>query len=649
MVNSSSTFPIGGPQQHAPPFSAVQLDDPFWAPRQRLVRLSTLPAMYQQCLSSGRIDALRLAWTPGSRPVPHHFWDSDIAKWLEASSYALANQPDPWVEARMDEVIGLLQAAQQADGYLNSYVTSVTPTGRWTDLRDGHELYCAGHLIEAGVAHFLATGRRALLDVVCRYADYIACVFGSELGQKRGYCGHPEIELALVRLFRATGERRYLELSRYFVDERGREPYYFDQEAVGRTTPRASDSYYRRHGLRGSELRRYNQSHAPVRQQTQVVGHAVRAMYLYSAMADLAGETGDVELLAACQRLWSHLVATSLYVTGGVGSSAHNEGFSGDYHLPNADAYAETCAAVGLVFWAQRMLQLTADAQYADMLEKTLYNAVAAAISSDGKQFFYANPLASDGRAQRQPWFKVACCPPNVARLVGSLGQYVYSVGERHLAVHLFVAGQAHLQVGGRHIGVCQTHDYPWDGHIRLDLELAGPAEFGLWLRVPGWSRGATLRVNGEEIRVDGHLERGYVKLERTWRGGDRIDFDLPMPVERVYANPFVAEDVGCVALQRGPLIFCLEEADNPVALHQVCLPRSAALDAQFDPDCLGGVVRVRTEGLVADVRDWNGQLYRPAHPVRLQRQPLVAVPYAVWGNRSLGQMRVWIRDAANA
>jgi DUF1680 family protein len=635
--------------QTAVPWTAVRLDDPFWAPRVRVVRERTLPALYRQCLDSGRIDALRLGWLPGQRPVPHRFWDSDIAKFIEACSYSLALHPDAWLESRVEEIVDLLGSAQQSDGYLNTYMTQVEPQNRWTDLRDGHELYCAGHLIEAGVAHFAATGRRDLLDVVARYADYIASVFGRGPGHKRGYCGHPEIELALVRLYRATGERRFLDLSWYFVDERGREPYYFDSEASERTRPRASDSYYRRHGLSGLELRRYNQSHAPVRDQTDVVGHAVRAMYLCSAMADLARETSDETMFEACDRLWRHLVSRRMYITGGIGSSAHNEGFTTDFDLPNDTAYAESCAAVGLVFWAHRMLQLTGDGRYADAMENVLYNAVAAAMSLDGDHFFYANPLASDGRAHRQPWFRVACCPPNVARLMTSLGQYIYSVGVggSHLAIHLYVRGQAQLEVAGQRLCIRQTHDYPWDGHIRFELQMDRPAEFGLWVRLPGWSRGASLFVNDEVVDIQRIVHNGYARLERTWTSGDEVRLELGMPAERMYAHPAVAADAGRVALRRGPLVYCVEQVDHAVPLNSVVMPEHAELCASFDANLLGGVTVIRADALASD-GNWDHQLYRETPP-GVRPTPLVAVPYAVWDNRTEGDMQVWIRDAPNA
>jgi DUF1680 family protein len=539
-------------------------------------------------------------------------------------------------------VVGLLQAAQQPDGYLNSFITSVKPDERWADLRDGHELYCAGHLIEAGVAHFQATGRRMLLDVVCRYADYIARVFGTGAGQKRGYCGHPEIELALVRLYRATGEARYLALSKYFVDERGSEPYYFDLEAAGRTTPRASDSYYRRHGLRGAELRRYNQSHAPVREQQQVVGHAVRAMYLFTAMADVAAETGDESLRIACERLWSHLTSARLYVTGGLGSRERNEGFSTDYDLPNADAYAETCASIGLVLWAQRMLLLTGDGVYADVMERTLYNAIAGAVAADGAHFFYANPLASAGETHRQPWFQVACCPPNVARLLASLGQYVASEAEDHLAVHLFVRGSVDACVAGERVRLSQQCSYPWTGDVRLSVELERPTRFELRVRVPGWARAARLHVNGEAIEPAAVVERGYARLDRLWQSGDAVSLDLPMPIERIRAHPAVEENVGCVALQRGPIVYCVEQADNDLPLHTLMVPRAAPLE----PLSTDGTVALRGQARAISDDGWTGRLYRTDDERSTRSWPLVAVPYAAWDNRAPGQMRVWLRES---
>lgn len=621
----------------------VTVEGGFWAHALRINRERTIPFQYEQLEQTGRIDALRLDWQPGQEPVPHIFWDSDVAKWIEGASYSLATHPDTALDAQVDAVIALLTAAQQPDGYLNTYFTAVKPDERWTDLRDAHELYCAGHLIEAGVAHYQATGKRTLLDVVRRYADYIDTVFGRGPGQKRGYCGHEEIELALVKLYRTTGEDRYLRLAQYFIDERGQEPYYFDLEAQQRGTP----GFFEAHIAGGPPLRasrEYNQSHRPVREQTEVVGHAVRAMYLYCAMADLAGETGDASLLAACKRLWQHLTTTRLYLTGGIGSAAQNEGFTGDYDLPNETAYAETCAAIGLVFWAHRLAQLERDARYVDVLERALYNGVISGVSLDGTRFFYDNPLASNGATHRQEWFGCACCPPNLARLLASLGQYVYSSNDTDVAVHLYIQGSVRLSVGDRSVTLRQQTDYPWGGAVALTVEAERPTRFGLNLRLPGWCRKATLRVNDEPIDLQGALSGGYIRVEREWSDGDRMRLDLAMPVERVYAHPRVAADAGRVALQRGPLVYCLEETDNRVPLQEVRLPREAGLAARFERDLLGGVSVVAGEGLAVDAADWDRDLYRTAPPESSAR-PLTAVPYYAWDNREPGQMRVWVQE----
>ncbi len=568
-------------------------------------------------------------------PTPHIFWDSDVAKWLEAASYSLATHPDPVLETQVDEVINLIAGAQQPDGYLNTYFTVVEPEKRWTNLRDWHELYCAGHLIEAAVAHFEATGKRVLLDMMCRYTDYIDTVFGTAPAKKHGYPGHEEIELALVKLYRVTGEKRYLQLSEYFVNERGRQPHYFDREARQRGEDPAAYHH---------ETHEYSQAHLPVREQHEVVGHAVRAMYLYSAMADLARELHDQSLFDTDRRLWDHLCTTRLYITGGLGPSRHNEGFTRDYDLPNETAYAETCAAIGFVFWNHRMLQLDCDARYADMLERALYNGVLSGVSLDGHRFFYENPLASLGMHHREKWFRVACCPPNIARLLASLGQYIYAANDTDLAVHLYIQSTAQITVGGREVTVQQETTYPSNGTITLRLRIDEPSTFGLRLRIPGWCRNAQLKVNGETFDIASHVEQGYVRVERIWQSGDRVELELAMPVERMYAHPNVRQDAGCVALQRGPLVYCLETADNNVPLHRIVVPRTAELASQFEADMLGGVTIVRGEVLIENDTDWVGRLYR-SWPNSLLSRAISAIPYYVWDNRQPGEMRIWLRE----
>ena len=625
------------------PFTQVSITDEFWAPRVETNRASTLPIEYEQCRATGRLEAFRLNWRPGQEPVPHIFWDSDVAKWIEAASYSLSSHPDPKLAALLDEVARLVASAQQPDGYLNTHYTVVEPGKRWTNLRDRHELYCAGHLIEAAVAHFQATGQRTLLDAAARYADHIGTVFGAGPGQKRGYPGHEEIELALIKLYRCTGQARYLALSQYFVDERGHQPYYYDLEARARgEDPR---DYW-------AKTYAYVQAHQPVREQRQVVGHSVRAMYLYSAMADLAGETGDRGLLEACERLWDHLTGSNLYLTGGIGPSRHNEGFTGDYDLPNETAYAETCAAVGLVFWSHRLLQLSGDSRYADVMERALYNGALSGVSLDGTRFFYENPLASRGGHHRQPWFDCACCPPNIARLLASLGQYVYSTSlaaaQAELAVHLYVGGSARLEVGGQAIAIRQTTRYPWDGQVELALELDAPMAFALKLRVPGWCKHARLGVNDAPLEVPAVIQHRYALLQREWQPGDRVTLELDMPVERIYAHPDVRQDVGAVALQRGPLVYCFEQADQAEPLHRLSLPAGAPLAARFEPGLLGGVAVIEAEGLAIAGAGWEGQLYR-AEPAALRPATLTAIPYYAWDNRAPGAMQVWMPEVGPA
>ncbi len=612
------------------PLKAVTIDDRFWQERIRVNRDVTIPIEYEQCQKTGRIEALTLQTVPDQ----HIFWDSDVAKWIEAAAFSLATHPDPEVDALLDDVIGLLTRAQQPDGYLNSYFTTVAPQRRWTNLRDDHELYCAGHLIEAAVAHHEATGKTTLLDVMQRYADYIGTVFGPEPGQKRGYCGHEEIELALVKLADATGEEKYLRLSQYFVDERGRQPHYFDEEA--RTRGEKPEDFWARNY-------EYNQSHEPVRQQSRVTGHAVRGMYLYTVMADLAGRTNDASLKQACERIWGHLTTAQMYVTGGIGGFASNEGYGADFDLPNGTAYAETCAAIGLVFWASRMLHLDCDRKYADVLERALYNGVLSGVSLDGARFFYDNPLASVGKHHRQEWFGCACCPPNIARLLASLGQYVYSQNDSDIAVHLYVQGHADLSLAGQTVTVSQRTDYPWDGKITLTVAPEQPASFRLRLRLPDWCREPRLTLNGQPVTLD--VQKGYAVLDREWQMDDTLTLDLPMPVERIYADPRVYADRGRVALQRGPVVFCLEGADNGADLDTLVLPREAELSATFDPDTLGGVVVLRGQASRISGEAWNDGLYRAEPPASVS-VPITAIPYFAWDNRASGEMQVWIRES---
>lgn len=617
------------------PLRQVQINDSFWAPKLKTNREVTIPTIYQRCKETGRIDAWKLDWKPGMPNEPHVFWDSDVAKWMEAAAYSLTTHPEPQLETRLDEVIDMMAQAQQPDGYLNTHFTVVQPQMRFANLRDWHELYCAGHLIEAAVAYFNATGKRKFLDVVCGYVDFIGCVFGTAPGQKRGYDGHEEIELALVKLYRATNERRYLQLAKYFVDERGRQPHYFDVEAKARGEDPAA--YW-------AKTHEYTQSHIPVREQRVPVGHAVRGMYLNSAMADLAAEFNDHELLAACRSIWRHLVAKRMYVTGGVGSSRANEGYTADYDLPNETAYAETCAAIGLILFTHRLLQIEPDGVYADVLERALYNGALSGVALRGDRFFYENPLESRGNHHRWEWHECSCCPPNIARLLASLGQYIYSHDENELYVHLYVGGSVVFDIGGNEMRLSQQTDYPWEGKIRLQIGLDHPTELTLALRIPGWCRAAEMKINGETVLVAPVLQRSYAKLRRAWQAGDVIELDLPMPVERVQAHPNVRANCGRAALQRGPLVYCLEEIDNGQNLTDLILPREENLKVQFEKNLLGGIAVISGTAKRRALDEWEGALYR-ADGSKSETLPFKAIPYFVWDNRAPGEMLAWIRD----
>lgn len=639
-----STKPTGQLTRRFTPLghTQVRIDDAFWAPRQQVNRERSLFHIHEQNTNTGRLAALHGIWDKdvvrgGPKAcIPILFWDSDVAKWMEAASYSLATHPDPALEKILDEVIASFAQAQQPNGYLNSWFAFVEPQKRWTNLRDWHELYNAGHLIEAGVAHFQASGKHTLLDVVCRYADYIDSVFGPEPEKRQGYCGHPEIELALIRLAHATGEQRYMKLARYFIDERGREPHYFTQEAIERGEK--PEQFWAR-------SYEYNQSHLPVREQQEVVGHAVRATYLYSAMADLAAEDGDTSLLAACQVLWKHLTTKRMYVMGGIGSSKHNEGFTSDYDLPNESAYAETCAAIALVFWAQRMLQIDLDRRYGDIMELALYNAILSGVSLEGSTFFYDNPLASNGAHHRTEWFVCPCCPPNLARIIASLGGYMYLHNDSEVVVNLYVQSNAAFQLGGQKLTLRQETNYPWDGSVTLRVGVDAPTRCGLRLRLPEWCQTPSLSVNGEAIDLSTHTEAGYALVERSWQNGDVVTLNLPMQVERLYAHPEVRADVGSSALRRGPIVYCLEQTDQAVPLGRVLLPAQAAITARFDAELLGGVTVLEGQGLALGDAGWEDRLYRNSAPESASCA-LRAVPYYTWDNREAGEMTVWLPEA---
>lgn len=634
MINSSSCklSPVS--------FTSVTLDDPFWARRQEVNRSVSIPHMYEMCVESGRIPAFDLEFERTvPAPITLIFGDSDPAKWLEAACYSLSSHPDPKLELLVDEVVDKIISAQQPDGYLNTHFTVAQPEMRWKNLRDWHEMYCAGHLMEAAVAHHQATGQTKLLDCLCRYADHIDLLFGPAAGQRHGYCGHPEIELALVRLSQSTGEARYLALAKYMVEERGQSsPHYYDVEAV----ERGDDPV--KFWARTYE---YCQAHVPIRQQNKVVGHAVRVMYLMCGVVDLAAASNDSTLLETCEQLWRNLVYKRMYLTGGIGPSRHNEGFTTDYDLPDESAYAETCASIALIMWNYRLLQVSGDGKYADVLEQSLYNGFISGVSLDGRHFFYVNPLASAGDHHRAPWFDCPCCPPNLGRILASLGNYVYSTSADGLWVHFYPQNTASIVLGGQSVGVRLTSQYPWDGDVMLELELEHPQTFTLYLRIPGWCDRWQVMVNG--ALVDGlDLKNGYVAITNEWRTGDRVGLGLEMPVQAVFANPNVRHTQGRFALQRGPIVYCMEGVDNGnIALDRIVL-NPGQLDkilVEHRSDLLGGVTVLRGQGEIIDDEGWSENLlYRRNLPSTSATAEVTAVPYATWDNRTSGEMRVWFR-----
>jgi len=616
------------------PHTQVSLTDSFWAPRVQLNRDVTIPHVRKMLGETGRLDALDLNWRLGMPNRPHHFWDSDNAKWIEAASLSLATHPDPALNADLDAIIAQYARLQHPSGYVNSYFQGIDPSKRWTNLRDAHELYCAGHLIEAAVAHFEATGKRSLLDIVTRLADHIASMFGWGASQRRGYPGHEEIELALVKLARATGEPRHFALAKYFIDARGGQPHYYEMEARARgDDPRA---YW-------AKTYEYLQAHKPLREQTEVVGHAVRAMYLYAGATDVATESGDAGLFATLEGLWQHLVSTRLFVTGGLGTSGSNEGFTKDYDLPDEEAYAETCAAIGLVLWCHRMLQVAGDSKYADLMERALYNGFLSGISLDGAGFFYENPLASRGQHARQPWYDCACCPPNVARMLSGLSGYTHSVSDDGIWVNLYAAGTTRARVAGGPVHLKTTTCYPWDGEI--DITVEGQGEFALRLRQPGWCQHWRLSVNDAPLTLGAGVEvqNGYLSLRRDWRPGDRVALRLGMPVRFTHPHPDIRPLAGRVAVERGPLVYCLEAVDHAgeeVERLAVDVARgAAALEAKHEHDTLGGVTVLRGEGvrLAPPAGLYAGSIAR-------EPAPLTFIPYYAWANRGKGAMRVWVR-----
>ncbi len=625
------------------PFTDVHFSDVFWSPRIEINRTVSIPFAFGKCEETGRVDlfvrAARVLMgeqIENTKPPGYPFDDTDVYKVIEGAAYTLSVHRDPKLEAYVDDLIAKIGAAQEKDGYL--YTTrTINPekphnwagTKRWElEGVDSHELYNLGHLYEAAVAHYQATGKRSLLDIAIRTADLLVETFGP--GKQLIWPGHQNTEMGLVKLYRVTGKKSYLDLAKFLLDVRGPDT------------------------IRGGG-RTYNQSHMRVVDQSEAVGHAVRATYMYSGMADVAALTGDEAYLNAMNRIWTNLIGKKYYITGGIGATASGEAFGRDYELPNMSAYCETCAAIGHGYWSHRLFLLHADARYIDVMERTLYNGLISGVSLDGKSFFYPNPLESNGQHQRSPWFGVACCPGNITRFMASVPGYVYGYQGDELYVNLYVGSTADVKMdNGRTVKVVQETRYPWDGSVKMTLTPDTGGQFTVKVRIPGWARDevvpsdlyrfidnaedpVVLKVKGQPVPLQ--VEKGYVNLTRKWEAGDTIELALPMPVRRIRSHENVAANLGRTALQRGPLVYCAEWADNPGGtVRNLMLPDSAPLTSEFRPDLLEGVQVVKGKAVGLAYDDGN-QLVRTD-------QDFTAIPYYAWANRGRGQMLVWIPNS---
>jgi DUF1680 family protein len=611
------------------PFTRVHLSDHFWSPRIEINRTVSIPSAFRECEKNGRFDnfAIAAGIKKGEHRGDFSFDDTDPYKIIEGASYSLAVHYDRALDHYLDSVINIIARAQESDGYLTTCVTNKCTrlsgwwgTHKW-DRINSHELYNSGHLIESAVAHFRATGKRTFLNVAIKNADLVCKTFGPGVGQIHRPSGHPIVEMALCKLYQVTGNKRYLDMAKYFVEETGR-------------------------GTDGHRLSEYSQDHKPILQQDEIVGHAVRAGYLYSGVADVASLTGDTAYFHALCRIWNNLVGKKLYITGGMGSRAEGEGFGPNYELNNQTAYCETCASIANVFWNYRMFLATGESRYVDVLERALYNGVISGVSLSGDKFFYDNPLESMGQHERQRWFGCACCPGNITRFMASVPNYQYATQGDDIYVNLYIQGTASISTSRNEVQLIQSTDYPWEGIIKFSLSPKHSQKFALRLRIPGWaenspvpsnlysfadkSRGYTVKVNGQTVDAD--VIDGYAVINRKWAKGDRVELSLPMDVRRVRANDNVQDDRGKLALERGPIVYCLEGADqkDSTVFNKFILQKTA-VSAAYDGNLLGGVVvlsgaakQVETDGDVSDIT------FR-------------AIPYAAWCNRGSGQMEVWI------
>lgn len=633
----------------------ITIKDEFWCRYSEMIRTKTIP--YQWKVLNDQVEGVDKSAAIANFKIAagektgefygYRFQDSDVAKWLETVAYSLATKRDEKLEALADETIDLIDRTQQDDGYLDTKFIISNQEERYTDLSRNHEMYISGHMIEAAVAYFEATGKKKFLEIMCKNADHLCATFGTEDQKIPGYSGHQVVEMALVKLYEVTGKKDYLDLSKYFIDQRGREPNYMLSE----TKERGEDDVYAK--WFGDKLLEYLQAHEPVSSQKVATGHAVRAVYMYSAIVDLAARYNDKELIDTSLALWNNVTRKQMFITGGIGSQEYWEGFSFDYDLPNSTTYNETCASIGLVFWARRMNQIELKGEYDDILEQILYNGVLSGISLDGTKYFYVNPLeinpeTARGRKDtrhvepnRRGWFGCACCPPNIARLIASIGEYIYSYDETALVVHQYISSKTSLNISNEDIEFEMSGSYLQDGKVKIDISLDNSTEFTVKLRVPKWGDGAVIKINSQPIKYV--VENGYCQINRKWQEEDSIEIEFPMEVKLMRSNPKVQANAGKVALMRGPIVYCLEEVDNGQLLSSISINEGSIFNEKYMPDLLEGVTVLEFEGF-KDSEDWGDELYR-TKPKDNTKIRLKAVPYYAWNNRGEGEMMVWIRE----
>lgn len=625
----------------------VKINDDFWTRIQNLVTDTVIP--YQEKILNDEIPGVEKSHALKNFKIAAGleegefygmvFQDSDVAKWLEGAAYSLWIKPDSDLEERLDNIIDIIEKAQQPDGYLNTYFTLKEPEHRWQNLQECHELYCAGHMMEAAAAYYEITGKSKFLKVMERMADHIDSRFGAD--KEKGIPGHQEIEIGLMRLYHVTGKEKYLKLAQYFIEERGKNPNYFLEEKEKRGWVHFDMNPFDTH---------YAQCHAPVREQDSAVGHSVRAVYMYTAMAEIAAETGDKSLYEACVRLWDNIANKRMYITGGIGSTVHGEAFTIDYDLPNDTIYAETCASIGFIFFTKHMLDIHPSNKYGDVLEQVLYNGVISGMQLDGTNFFYVNPLEVDPKVsgilpeykhvlpERPGWYTCACCPPNLARILTSLGTYAWSENVNTIYSHLFIGGKASLKLAD----ITLTTKYPWEGFLHYRIQSKTRNEFEIAIRVPGWVPEFEVKVNGKNVDTNGKIRDGYVYIKRNWGENDYIDFIFKVVTRRIYSNTAVRANAGCVAYMRGPFVYCFEGVDNGEDLSALRIPRMAPVTKEeVKEGALSGLILLKLKGLRMES---NHALYSMDPPEEKDTM-LTAIPYFAWGNRGLNAMRVWMLE----